>query len=91
MEERTGISAGTIARTIILLVALVNQLLSASGHAVLPIADEDIETLVSTGFALVMALVTWWKNQSFTQAAIEADKVMREKKNALQGKDIPRD
>lgn len=74
------ISAGTIARTIILALALVNQILSASGHAIIPIDDSTIESLVTTSFTVVSALVAWWKNNSFTKAAIEADKVMNEAK-----------
>ena len=74
-----NVSAGTIARTIILALALVNQILSASGHAVIPIEDAQIETLVSTVFTVVAALVSWWKNSSFTKAAILADEV----KNAV--------
>lgn len=81
MDEKNTVSkptGATIARTIILLVALINQVLSASGHAVLPIPDEDIETLVSTGFALVMAVINWWKNNSFTTAALAGDRAMKE-------------
>lgn len=75
------ISAGTIARTIILALALINQLLTATGHNVINVADEDINMLVSTAFTIVTAIIAWWKNNSFTKAAIEADAVMKEKKD----------
>lgn len=71
--SKTNITAGTIARTIILALALVNQLLSVTGHAVLPIEDAQVETLVSTIWTIVAACVAWWKNNSFTAPAIEAD------------------
>lgn len=74
------ISASTIARTAILALALVNQILSATGHPVIPIEDAQIETLVSTGFTVVAALVNWWKNNSFTAAALKGDEVMKEAK-----------
>lgn len=74
------ISAGTITRTIILALALINQLLSASGHAVIPIEDATIETLVSTAFTVVAALVAWWKNNSFTKAARIGDFNMKKAK-----------
>lgn len=41
----TNITSGTIARTIILALALVNQLLSVTGHAVLPIEDAQVRRL----------------------------------------------
>lgn len=74
------VSASTIARTGVLALALVNQILSATGHHVIPIEDAQIETLVSTGFTVVAALVSWWKNNSFTAAALKGDEAMKEAK-----------
>ncbi len=68
------ISAGTVARTACLLLALTNQLLSALGKPVLPIESETVEQLVTAGITSIAALVAWWKNNSFTPAALEADK-----------------
>lgn len=87
-NSRMTISAGTIARTIILVLALVNQILTAMGHSVINISDESINTLISTGFTIVTAIVAWWKNNSFTQSALKADEVMREgKENASRTSD----
>ena len=69
------ISAGTIARTAVLALALINQLLSALGKPVLPIESGTLEQLISTGFTTVSALVNWWFNNSFTKEAIEADEL----------------
>lgn len=80
-NSRMTISAGTIARTICLCLALVNQVLTATGHSVINISDESINTLISTGFTIVTAIVAWWKNNSFTQSALKADEVMRELKS----------
>ncbi len=79
-NSRMTISAGTIARTIMLILAFVNQILTAMGHSVINISDESINTLISTGFTIVTAIVAWWKNNSFTQSALKADEVMREGK-----------
>ena len=68
------ISAGTIVRTICLLLALANQVLSALGKPVLPIESATVEQLVTAGITTVAALIAWWKNNSFTAAALEADK-----------------
>ena len=67
------ISAGTIARTACLLLALTNQILSSCGKPVLPIESAQLEQLISTGFTTVSALVSWWFNNSFTKEAIQAD------------------
>ena len=68
-----GISIGTIARTAALALALTNQILSAAGKPVLPIEDSQLETLVTTGLTVAASLAAWWKNNSFTPAAIKAD------------------
>ena len=67
------ITSGTIARTIILALALINQALVMFGKSPLNIADDDIATVVSLIFTIVSTAIAWWKNNSFTKAAIEAD------------------
>lgn len=67
------VSAATIARTAVLALALINQILSALGKPVLPIESGTLEQLISTGFTTVSALVSWWFNNSFTKEAIQAD------------------
>ncbi len=74
MNNNQNISAGTIARTAVLLLALINQVLVACGKPVLPIESDTLNQLVTTGITSVAALVAWWKNNSFTQEAIAADK-----------------
>lgn len=77
------ISAGTIARTACLLLALTNQVLSALGKPVLPIESQTVEQLVTAGITTVAALIAWWKNNSFTTAAIQADKYLENKKSQI--------
>ena len=72
------ISAGTIARTACLLLALTNQVLSACGKPVLPIESQTVEQLVTAGITTVTALIAWWNNNSFTQEAIKADNLLNE-------------
>ena len=67
------ISAGTISRTIILILALVNQVLSMLGYKVIPIEDDQINDFVTLAFTIITTAVAWWKNNSFTANAIAAD------------------
>ena len=69
-----NISASTLARTAALALALTNQVLSAVGKPMLPIESETVEQLVTAGITSIAALIAWWKNNSFTAAALEADK-----------------
>ena len=73
MNKNLTVSAATLARTAVLALALINQLLSAMGKPVLPIESAQLEQLISTGFTTVSALVNWWYNNSFTKEAIQAD------------------
>lgn len=70
------INAGTIARTIVLALALVNQCLALAGISPIPIEDEQVVTIISTCWTVAASLWSWWKNNSFTPAALEGDKVM---------------
>ena len=77
------ISAGTITRTAVLLLALTNQILSACGKPVLPIESATVEQLVTAGCTTVAALVNWWYNNSFTQAALAGDAEYERQKKSV--------
>lgn len=69
---------GTIIRTVILVYALLNQILTITGHSILPIGEDQITELISASFTFVTALIAWWKNNSFTAEAIEADEYLED-------------
>lgn len=66
----------TVARTLVLALALINQFLSAAGKSPLPINSETLEQFVTAGITTAAALWAWWENNSFTQNALQADKYM---------------
>ena len=65
----------TIIRTIVLIVALINQALTLAGKNPLPFEDDEIVNVLSYAFTLGASLWAWWKNNSFTKEAIAADKL----------------
>ncbi len=75
------VTSGTIARTVILVLALINQVLVMFGKSPLNIADDDIATVVSLLFTIASTAVAWWKNNSFSQNAIKADEYLEKLKN----------
>lgn len=75
-----NISAGTIARTAVLILALVNQVLVSTGHSVIPVDDAQVTELITLSFTIASAVICWWKNNSFSKEAIEADKFMHDAK-----------
>lgn len=66
-----------IIRTAVLALALINQILSSTGHSIIPIESEQLEEIISLVFTIGASLWAWWKNNSFTWAAIEADSYMK--------------
>ena len=75
-----NITPGTMARTVCLVLALTNQILTVLGYNIINISDDTVNTLITTGFTVITAIAAWWKNNSFTKAAIEADNVMHNMK-----------
>lgn len=69
------VKTDTIIRTVLLVLALINQALTITGHAVLPVSDEQVAELLSLVMTVGASLWAWWKNNSFTQAALEGDAV----------------
>jgi SPP1 family holin len=67
------IKADTIARTIVLGVALLNQALAATGRAPLDMDESSIYQTVTLAATLAASATAWWKNNSFTWAALKAD------------------
>lgn len=79
MSDHT--STATIARTAVLLLALTNQVLTACGRPILPIESETLNQLVTSGLTVAAALVSWWKNNSFTREALAADSYLTQLRN----------
>lgn len=67
------VSKATIARTVVLIIALINQVLTMSGHNPLPFADEAVYAAVTDILTVGASLWAWWKNNSFSQPALQAD------------------
>lgn len=72
-----GISADTAIRTALLALALTNQILTACGKPIIPISDGELYELISALFTVVTAVAAYWKNNSVTAEAQEADEYLQ--------------
>lgn len=82
-EDKLTVKTQTVIRTICLIIALINQLLILCGKGRIPFTEDEIYQTVSYIVLGVIALWTWWKNNSFTKDAIAADiylDILRKKK-----------
>ena len=67
------VDKATIERTVVLVVALINQVLTMGGYNPLPWANEAVYEGVTAALTVAASLAAWWKNNSFTQAALAGD------------------
>lgn len=74
MIERLKVEKGTIIRTIVLIFVIINQFLTLIGKNPIPYSNEEFENIVAFIADFIMTLIVWWKNNSFTQAALHGDK-----------------
>ncbi len=70
----------TIIRAIVLLVTLVNTILTIFGKNPLPFAEDELYAWLTAAATAAATLWAWWKNNSFTPEAIQADKYLAELK-----------
>lgn len=76
------ISKGTIVRTILLLIAIVNIGLQHFGIDVIKVEEESIASLLEYIIQIAIIVVGFWKNNSYTDKALEADKFLKELKES---------
>ncbi len=73
-------SMQTVIRTLVLVVALINQVLTVFGKNPLPFSQEELYQTLSAVATTLASLWAWWKNNSFTAAAVEADRYLEQLK-----------
>ncbi|MCY7500678.1 phage holin [Bacillus pumilus] len=77
---------GTVIRTVLLFMALINQALILFGKPILPISEDQVislaETLYLAGsmiFTIVTTLVAWFKNNYVTSKGQQQKEVLKQK------------
>lgn len=76
-----NISKGTIVRTILLIIVIINMLLQHLGYDVINLSENQILTAVEYIIEVAIIIVAWWKNNSFSEKAIKADEFLKNLKD----------
>jgi SPP1 family holin len=71
------LTKGTIIRTIMLILVIVNLILKRTGKPVLEIQEGTVASFVETVIELGTIIIAWWENNSFTQNARKADDYLK--------------
>ena len=69
-----------ITRLVVLVILLINQALTLFGWNPLPFSEEQIYEGVSSVILVVVAVWSWYKNNSVTKEAQQADQFLKELK-----------
>ncbi len=77
-----NISKGTIVRTILLILVIVNIILKQCGYDIINVSESEILTVVETLIEIAVIIVAWWKNNSFSEKAIKADEFLKNLKES---------
>ena len=64
-----GITSETVTGVLILLVALINAILQMLGFNTLPIANDDVSSIVSIVFLIITTLYNTYKNRNISKAS----------------------
>lgn len=68
----------SLIRTILLVIALINQLLVAYGWDTLPVTSEQAELIISTLFTIITSVWAWWKNNYLSKRGQTQKKVLEQ-------------
>lgn len=71
------ISKGTIVRTISLIIVLINIVLKKIGIDLINVSENEILTAVEMLIEVAVIVVAWWKNNSYSKNAIQADEFLK--------------
>lgn len=76
------IKKSTIVRAILVVLVIVNMILESCGIDVIPADENFITMFVETVIEVAIIIVSFWKNNSFTPKAIQADKFLKQLKES---------
>ncbi len=83
--HKLKIKKGTVVRTIMFAAVILNMVLKAAGKNPLPVDETAVTQFIELGINIAVLVVTFWKNNSFTENAIRADKYLEDLKKFDEG------
>lgn len=76
------ISKGTIVRTVMLVIVIINLILKQLGIDLIEATESEILSAIEMVIELAAIIAAFWKNNSYTQNAIKADEFLQQLKES---------
>lgn len=86
--EDVKITKGTIIRTILTVIVLINLVLKAFGKSAITVDDGVIANVVETVIEIAAIAVGFWKNNSYSEKALKADKFLQNLRNEEESEEV---
>ncbi len=77
-----SITKGTIVRTVMLVIVIINMILKHFGLDLIDVEEYQILDAVEMLIEVAVIVVAFWKNNSFTDKAIKADEFLKTLRNS---------
>lgn len=73
-----NVTKGTVVRTIMLIIVMINMILNATGNNPINISESLVYEVIETLISVAVIIIGFWKNNSYTDNAQQADKYLEE-------------
>ncbi|MEL7569629.1 MAG: SPP1 phage holin family protein [Eubacteriaceae bacterium] len=77
---KVKITKGTIIRTAVLAIVIINMILKQMGMDLINVTDSQVGDFVEMLISVATIIVAWWENNSVSQNAIRADMFLQQLK-----------
>lgn len=71
------ISKGTIVRTVMIAIVIINMILKKFGLGIINADENTVASIVETVIEVGAIIAAWWYNNSFSNAAKKADRFFK--------------
>lgn len=77
---KVKITKGTIIRTAVLAIVIINMILKQLGMDLINVTESQVGDFVEMLISVATIIVAWWENNSVSQNAIRADMFLQQLK-----------
>ena len=75
---KVKITKGTIIRTMVLAIVIINMILKQMGIDVINVSESQVADFIEMLISIATIIVAWWENNSVSQNAIRADMFLQQ-------------